>query len=59
MAGLEFESIRYKGQKGAYITVKKTGEDIDRNGDPALWDCDFFASGPFFLDTIGTFDIGL
>ena len=29
MAGLEFESIRYKGKRG-YITVKKTGEDIDR-----------------------------
>lgn len=29
MAGLEFESIRYKGKRG-YIAVKKTGEDIDR-----------------------------
>ena len=29
MAGLEFESIRYKGKRG-YVTVKKTGEDIDR-----------------------------
>ena len=29
MAGLEFESIRYRGKRG-YVTVKKTGEDIDR-----------------------------
>lgn len=44
MAGLEFESIRYKG-KGLYS--EKTG-DIDRNGDPALWDCDFLLPARFF-----------